>query len=241
MKRQGGLTLIEIIISSSLGLLVLGVVLSVLFSGRGHFEAASSSYLVSQDAEAALRWIKRDLQETALSSLRVYPNESSPQASPGFTLVSPRNARNELQFNIHGAPKWSSYITYSLGSDGVLKRHIEEFDFRGQPVASSKPPHEVTEQSSSRVVLRQVAQAGEEMGTAGKLSSRGGFDLQFVRRNPSGPEILTSWNPSDVTSGLSLSGRNSKLVQLLLTVKMNNFRASKSSFVQLPIRVMIPR
>ena len=67
MKRRG-FTMVELVIYFGLSVMVLGVLLSVLFTGRSNFEATSSSYLVSQDAEAALRWLKSDLQEAALGS-----------------------------------------------------------------------------------------------------------------------------------------------------------------------------
>ena len=62
-----------------------------------------------------------------------------------------------------------------------------------------------------------------------------------MRYTDDGEEVLSQWNPAQVTAGETSeapTGRGTKLVQLLLTVGMSNYREANLSYVQLPIRVM---
>ncbi len=239
-RKARAFTLIEIVVYSMLAMMVLGVVMSFFFVGQSNFEANSSSYLVSREAEVAVRWLQADLQEAALGSIRVYPNERHPGVPPGLSLASPRNLKNEFQTGDFGAPLWSTYVYYTLESNGNLVRWMEKHDFNGVPSASKKPPHETDGAKSSRVVLHNISQPGSELEGLATLSERGGLDLQFLRRTAAGDTVLTSWNPAQVTSGEasdSAEGESTRLVQLLLTMEMSNFRAGKTSYVQLPLRV----
>ena len=241
--KQRGFTMVELVIYFGLSVMVLGVMISVLFTGRSNFEATSSSYLVSQDAEAALRWLKSDLQEAALGSIRVYPNPQNPSSPPGISMASPRNLENEFVVSKFGTPLWSTYVFYTLDSEGKLVRWMKENDFQQYPEASSLRPEDATARERERIVLRNVVQPGDELAEFGVLGERGGFDFQFVRYSDQGDEILTSYNPYQVTTELAdddLEGRNTKLVSLLLTVAMSNYRERNVSYVQLPIRV-VPR
>jgi type II secretory pathway pseudopilin PulG len=243
MNRRA-FTMIELVIYFGLSTMVLGTIFAVFFSGQSNFEATSSSYLVSQDAEASLRWLKADLQEAALSSIRVYPNSSSPTSAPGLSMASPRNLDNEFQISKFGSPLWSTYVYYTLDDEGKLTRWMEEHEFNGVPKASTKKPETTEGRERERVVLRNLVQPGDELAELGTLSERGGFDFQFVRYTSDGEEVLTSLNPAQVTtvvdSGDAPEGNNTRLVALLLTVAMSNFRERNVSYVQLPIRV-VPR
>ena len=233
-------TLAELVVYFALSVLALGLVFGIFFSGRRNFESTSSSYLVSQDAEAALRWMRADLKDSALGTIRVYPNPDHPDEPPGISMASPRDKKNAFMINDHGAPLWTSYIYYTLNEKGQLIRWLEEVDFQGLPVASSKMPSDKNRRFA-RIVLRNVCAPEVTLPQQAALSERGGFDLQFVRWTDQGDEVLTSWNPAQITNGEVSKipeGRSSKLIQLLLTVSMANFREAQVSYVQLPIRIM---
>jgi hypothetical protein len=235
--------MVELVIYFGLSAMVLGVIFSVFFSGQRHFEATSSSYLVSQDAEAALRWLKADLQEAALSSIRVYPNPANPDSPPGFSMASPRNLDNEFQVSKFGSPLWSTYVYYTLDNEGKLNRWMQKHEFNGLPRASATKPESTEKRERERVILRNLVQPGDELAELGTIGERGGFDFRFVRYTNDGEEVLTTLNPAVVTkldSNDRPAGRNTKLVSLSLTVAMSNFRERNVSYVQLPVRV-VPR
>ncbi len=235
--------MVELVIYFGLSAMVLGVVMAVFITGRSNFEAVSSSYLVSQDAEAALRWLKTDLEEAALGSIRVFPNPDSPDSPPGISMATARDLDNDFQFSKWGGPQWSTYVYYTLDGDGKLVRWMEEHEFNGSPTASTRKPESIEDRQSERVILRNLVQAGEELAELGKLGERGGFDFQFVRYTAEGEEVLSPLNPAQVTSGgldEAPQGENTRLVSLLLTVAMSNYRERNISYVQLPIRV-VPR
>ena len=241
MRANRGYTMVELVVYTGLSALVLGVILTVFASGRGNFEAVSSSYLVSQDAEAALRWLKTDLRETTIGSLRVYPNSDSPASPPGISMASARNLNNDFQFSKWGGPQWTTYVYYTVDDEGKLIRWMEEHDFKGVPLASNRKPESSDGRESERVILRNLVQPGDELEELGTMGERGGFDFQFVRYSDDGDEVLTSYNPMQVTSDdldEPPEGRNTTLVSLLLTVSMSNYRQRNVSYVQLPVRVV---
>lgn len=232
-------TLVELIVYFMTSALVMWAIVSMFISGRKSYEATSSSYLVSKDAEAALRWIRADLQETALTTVRVYPNDEDSSGAPGISMASARNLDEEFEVNAFGAPKWQTYVYYTLDKDGVLTRWIEEHEFKGTPVASDNKPSNVRNKSKQRVILRSVAKPGQELpGFDQPMSERGGLDLQFVRITKDGKVSLSNLNPAQATATGATGTDHTKLIDLQLTVVTKNSSSGKDSYVQLPIRVM---
>lgn len=209
MKHQRGHTMIELIVYAFLAVLA-GVMMIALFNAtNSNRQATSSSYLVSGATESAIDWIRRDLNETALSSVQVYPSAGDSSEAPGLSLVSARafDTNNEMQVNPWGAPLWTKHVFYSLVSEpgahtGKLVRWEQEIASPNHlPPLASLMPSALMNETRRRVLLHNVLAPSVTLENAGPgaLSSDefGGFRVQFVRRQggSGGQESLTTENP----------------------------------------------
>lgn len=209
--RHRGMTLIELVLYMALSI-VAGVLLwSVNGMIRGGQQAVTSSYLVSGDTEKAIEWIRRDVSETALASIEVFPNPAKPGEAPGASLVSNRafdpDQNGRPLVNRWGAPQWDKHVLYTLEREGSAQtgnlvrweREIESKNFL--PVVCPVVPSSAG-QSKQKVLLRDVLApnlASADFGPAGSgvTDGFGGFRMQFIRRagNGSGADTLTTVNP----------------------------------------------
>lgn len=212
MKSQRGMTLMELVIAFALSIAAGLLLWSVTNILRGSQHAASSSTLVSGETETAIEWLRRDLSESALASIDVFPNAERPDQPPGVAMASNRAYDPALKgkplVNRWGAPQWDKHVLYTLrreGSEdptGPLVRWEREMNPKTYlPVSSPVLPNAV-DGDKQRVVLRDVLApnlSGTDFGPEGSgvTDGSGGFRLQFVRRagNGAGAESLSNENP----------------------------------------------
>lgn len=251
MVRRG-FTLMEITVYCFLALLA-GLVLYALFTvGTRARQVSVSSYLVSVDTDTAIRWIRRDLQETALVSLRVYPNPSAPNEPPGCSFLSARNLseNDEQNLNVskYGAPLWTKYVFYSLrpgARRGPLVRWEKALDATQKDFVPRQtdtlPSSMPAGTKSTRVLLNDALEPNVSLtginGTPDwKTDVYGGFRLQFVRRDggTAGPETLTAVNPADHESGADTAD-NTSLVEAQLKVLTSD--TSRPSVFDVTLRI----
>lgn len=209
MKRA--FTLTEILIYAGLAL-VAGVILaSVIKLSNSTRQATSSSYLVSGSTETAIAWLRRDINETALTSIQVYPNADVSSEAPGLSLVSARAydpaLKNRLLVNPWGAPRWDKFVFYTLETNGEQTGDLVRWE-RNMPNKNYLPafadmlPGTLAEAAHRRVLLSHVLapeQTVEGVGPEGSVQTDafGGFRAQFVARQggSGGEEYLTTRNP----------------------------------------------
>lgn len=247
-----GFTLIEVTVYMFIALLASGVLYALYTVGTRARQVSVSSYLVSVDTDAAIRWIRRDLQETALTSLRVYPNPSAPGEPPGCSFVSARDLseKDEQKLNVskYGSPQWTKYVFYTLqpgGKTGKLVRWEKELDAaqkdfvpRQTDVLPSSMPAGT---KNVRVLLSDCFEPNVVLtGLAGSPTWRtydhGGFRLEFIRRGggETGPESFTPGNPADHADGEDTAD-NTSLLELQLQVLTSD--TSRPSVFDITIRV----
>ena len=211
MRKQRGMTLIEMVVYFALAVLA-GVLLwsisNLIWGGQ---RASASSSLVSGETEKAIEWMRRDVNESALASVEVFPNAERATEAPGMSLVSNRAYDPELQgkplVNRWGAPQWDKHVLYTLkaGEDpmtGSLIRWEKELARKNfLPEVCGVLPSAI-EAAKQRVLLRDVLRPNVSVANAGPegtvtTDGSGGFRVQFVRRagGSSGAESLTSVNP----------------------------------------------
>jgi hypothetical protein len=206
--------------------LLLGFCAMQLFTlGRGAQSSTISSYVVSGQTDTAMRWLRRDFQETALPAVRVY------QSPPGCALVSARDSSeldsSHLNISPYGAPLWTKEVFYTLdvpagGRTGQLVRWerpltAAERDF--VPRAPTTLPAAIPSGSKTRRVLLHTALApntkvGPLSGAPNYQSDGyGGFKVQFVKKD----ESLTADNPGDPSKPHD-NAENASLVEVQLTL-----------------------
>lgn len=209
MRKQQAMSLIELIVYMALAVLA-GVLLWAFQNiTKSTQRASTASYLVSGETETCLDWIRRDINETALASIQVYPSTGAATEAPGMSFVSNRSfADSKPLVNSWGAPQWDKHVFYTLDftageQTGNLVRWEREIANKNLlPVLSELLPSNAA-QDKQRVVLREVLapnQTVSGVGSGGELVSDefGGFRSQFVRRAGSsgGAETLTTINPT---------------------------------------------
>ena len=218
MKSRRGMTYIEVLIYVVLaGMASLAV--GALFSlGRKTQNTTMAGYLVSGQADTAMRWIRRDLQETALVSIVTYPNSSNTNQPPGCSFTSARDLGNaqsgEAKLNVsqYARPFWRKHVFYSLKDQGDGRRGelvrwelpLTDAEKDYVPHTASTLPNAFSESKYRRVLLRDVLLADQKVPNLKGLpdyqtDKHGGFRLMFVKRagSESGAETLTDVNPGD--------------------------------------------
>ena len=222
-----------------------GIVLALFLAGRSTSEATTASYLVSGNAETALSWLRQDLRETALASIRPYPAEGGSQA-PGVSMVSARafaeKQQGDLLVNDHGAPKWDKHVFYTVvvpsGSvTGTLVRWEKEIeDDKDLPIPATLLPSQI-QSNHKRVLLQHVVAPNATLsgvGQGGSIAGTpfGGLRVQFVRRTggEAGAESLTTVNPAK-----GKAEDNTRLLEVELQVYQT--RGSSPNFYSIRFRV----
>jgi type II secretory pathway pseudopilin PulG len=213
MKSQRGITLMELIVYMFLAVLAGVLLWSFQQIARSTQQVSTASYLVSGETETCIDWLRRDINETALASIQIYPDEGAPSEGPGMSLVSNRafadDQRGKLLVNSWGAPQWDKHVFYTLDFSageptGNLVRWEREIANKNLlPVLAQNLPS-VDIQDTGRVVLRDVLAPDvtvEGVGPDGQVETDefGGFRAQFIRRigGADGEEVLTTVNPTD--------------------------------------------
>lgn len=206
MRKSLGYTLVEVLLASSLALVVIAVILRAFFFARDLNRDLSSSYLVRQDAEIAYRRIQDDLRLTHLSSLRVQPGDV------GFSCPSPLIDADNASFELtpYGVCRWKSLVHYTVVPKGNYLGNLVRWEAKYpadqlEPQPSSFKPQEIQKEVSSSL-LSGVVQAGtglvdklpnvsyEKLGPLSSKDGGGGLRVRFLRRE-SNKEVLTLDNP----------------------------------------------
>jgi hypothetical protein len=179
MKR--GVTIIELMTYAFVVSILLAGMLACYKSYREFYAGAVGSYLISSEFEPGLRALRRELKETALVSLRAYPNKLVSSARPGLSFISGRDWDRPTQLNIspHGAPEWDKHVFYTMDERGIVTRWEKKIDpLIYMPVASTDLPQSV-----------------EGRHTKTMFKGMTGIQVSFLSYAENGDELLTSENP----------------------------------------------
>ncbi|MCA9793489.1 MAG: prepilin-type N-terminal cleavage/methylation domain-containing protein [Candidatus Eremiobacteraeota bacterium] len=234
MRR--GFTLAELMVYMFIALLAALTVHTLFNVGNSASRATTSAYLVSGNTETAIRWLRRDLRETALSSIRVHPD------AHGISFAAARTVEDqELVISKFGTPEWSKTVFYTLETEPGDKTAslvrwerpwpAAERDFL--PHASSLMPSPIPSEAAKRkVVLHNLAAPNTDIPGVGNSGPSGGFDIQFLRRlgGEDGAEQLTPDNPSQGNPH-----DNTKLVDVTLKLVLGS--GSHTSYYGVHLRV----
>lgn len=218
MRDRRGMTMIELTVYMFLFTIATGVVIALFNSTRTMSQNTTASYLVNGNTETAIRTLRQDLKETALTTLRV---TTTP---PGISFVSARDDRGKLLVNKHGAPQWEKHVFYTLEANGNLVRWERELDLKNLlPMPTTIAPSAI-EGNRRRVVLGGVVLPGFKLVGAGSHANEtagpaGGFRVQFIRRagGDDGAESKVNENPR-----VGNPADNTRLVETELQIYRDN-------------------
>lgn len=178
--RRKGYTLMEVVVYAVLSLVALGLIGSILQIMMRVRQATGAAFTVTGQVETTVEWLRRDLEETALATVRT---QSTP---PMLSLCSARNQDNQLMVSEYGGPRWMKHVFYALRADGNLVRW--EVPLSQAQLDSRLPQVAVFPKSipnQARVMMHNGVQPFHQVGQVQgyRASAWGGFRVQFVRRD----------------------------------------------------------
>jgi hypothetical protein len=259
MKRHFkimGFTLVEIIISSFIAILIMTVALTLLHAGRKAYDYSIHSFYLSEDSYYATEWIKKDLMQSSLSSIRIYPNKNNPLENPGVSMISAFDPKSgNFRFNDYGRPGWQAHVFYTLVPSGhqvelgdktyrsgqLIRWELPLSKENNLPVPSAVLPSLFTQGINKRTIIQSVILPGENIIGDRKLDKFGGFKISFVRRDyGSGVETLSETNPADISDsdrGSYVTSGNTQLVQVDLVIQEISRTTGQPNVIDLPFRI----
>ena len=246
--RKRGFTLMELAVYLFLFLLA-GVALYQLYTfGTAAQRNTLSSYLVSGDTETCVRWLRRDLQETTLVSLRSYPGPDGPAERPGCSFMSGRTL-GEGEFQAipgQGGSAWNKHVFYTLVPTSARTGELVRWERPLDAAEKDNVPRPSTLMPSSlgtnhrKVMLKQVLLPNTNVANLPGVPATdqfGGFRVQYVRRagGEAGNETLSSINPTDNARIGDQFADNTRLVEVEMKILTQD--NSRPNFYTVSFRV----
>jgi hypothetical protein len=198
---------VELVIYISLLAVVVMVGASIFKLSQRTTETTNSNYFLNADAETAVSWLRRDLQQAALVTIQTYPATRSSEP-PGISFCSALESDNvkKLDANDEGHPSWHNHVYYTLkrgreAQVGTLMRWSVPLAEQAPLIPTLAPllPSALNSPERKPIHNRVLMPNQELFGVAqpdGKIDQFGGFRLRFVRRDQAGKRQLVDTNPS---------------------------------------------
>ena len=206
--KKRGFTLFELVIYSFLLAVILGIVFRLAIFNRRTFEKPAASLRIQQDLIAIQKMLRKDLEETHLSTVRIFPSNPASNEPPGISMISARDIDNdEIQTTSSGTPYWQKIIYYYVEKDpdrpetGRLVRR--EGKIAGLPSANPKastykPQNAPYEAKRSRIAAHHILLPKDKIKelnyTAG---NQGGLEAFFMDQN--GNQSRTDYQHHHIT------------------------------------------
>lgn len=192
--KQRGFSLFELVIYSFLLAVILGIVFRMAIFNRRTFGKPAASFRIQQDLMSIQEQLRRDLEETHLSTVRIFPDNPASADPPGISMISPRDiVKDEIQTTPSGTPNWQKIIYYYMEKDpdrpetGRLVRHEGVIPGlpSANPAASDFKPNEAPHEAKrSRIAARHIMlpnDSAKEINLT--LGNQGGFEANFMDQN----------------------------------------------------------
>lgn len=194
MKRSkaAGFTLVELIIYFAISAMALGVIVSLFALAQRTQRQTYSHYLVGGSLSSTIRLMRRELQATALASVRVYPN---PDGNPGLSCASAYDQEGEFSINGYGVPNWQKHVFYYLNNEGSLIRWSKPMaTLNFLPHSTDTNPSAV--EGDGRSIMSGTLTPNTTVPNFHPGTKFGGLEVSFVRRS-GGLDALSQVNPVD--------------------------------------------
>jgi type II secretory pathway pseudopilin PulG len=191
LTRRKAFTLVELVIYMFLMVVLLGIVFRMAIVNRRQMEKPAAGFRAVQTFLSLQSILNRDLQETDLSTVRIYPNPRFPGAPPGMSLASPRGlADDAVKMTPQGGVLWQKIIYYYVMPDPsrpgtgrlVRKEGLVPGLPSTKPVASAFEPSVAGfDRGRRRFVATNILLANQEIPQLKlSLGRHGGFEAVFM-------------------------------------------------------------
>ena len=119
-RWRRGFTLVEMVVYMFVAGLVLSAMYSLFWLSQSSYGKATEIFRLEQDLNQVVIWLRRDLRDTTLGSIRSYPHQTpslgSDDTAPGISLAGARDPNDAMRMLLSpmGTPAWRNHVYYSL-------------------------------------------------------------------------------------------------------------------------------
>lgn len=222
-----GYSLTELVVYMFIASMMLSLIVVIFVFMSRSYSRAEASYDVQREAQTGMEMIRRDLSQTSLNSIVVYPD--SDEKNSGVSMISAQHdeevaggaKRRYFKMSDYGTPDWIEHIFYTVipraplrqeigtpyqGKLGTLVRWHLSFDQQNNPMypfpTDIKPSDFMKKKQPYQVVMRNIplANAPEIDGIdhfKGDLRNYGGFQVAFIRQEKDNKDRVKKETLSD--------------------------------------------
>lgn len=129
-KRPRGFTLIEILVTVTMLLLLMGAVFWAFDYGTRAFYRSNTQQNAQAEMTRAYSRIRKDLRHTHFRSVLIRERTMDTFRRDALSLASLKNWSDEESFDeLNGLPMWDRYVVYYATDSGKLIRSLLDEDF----------------------------------------------------------------------------------------------------------------
>lgn len=196
--RSRGTTLVELIVASSLVLLLMGELWMLLQTGSRFYLRSRSQSDLQRNALIALRWMSTDLAEGAPLSFKHYePEFMATTDRDGFVFGSPKGEGEQVEYNDKGRLLWSSVIGYYI--DPETKDLI-----RARMPVKSEPTVVAPQINDSDYHIEELSKTREEIKK--RIVAQMAYDIKTTQ-GPQDVLVKLRFRDEDLGFGLTVQTR----------------------------------
>jgi hypothetical protein len=242
-----------------MSIIMLGIITTVFIYVSDAYKKTMSSYDVQREVETAAEQLRRDLSQTSLNTITIYPSGS--EKNSGVSMISPcreetiksKTTRDSFILTQNGVPRWGRYIFYTVlpretrpgeqgsqfaGKMGNLVRWVWTLDDKSispYPVPTNVFPSQFTNKSAPfTVVLRGIPlPTSPEIPGLGHFKANnvdyGGFQVAFIRQNSDKTGKVTGEFLTGVNPAKATSPTDTSTISELVQVNITNLYLSDLS------------
>lgn len=259
MMRKKAFTLIESLVYLGIFSLAGMLIATIFFYMNRTQRATTATYAVTGETDTAIQVIRRDLEETALGSIRlnaepVHRTGRGPAGDAPAFLTSGASfcaARvpagpdvDKLWISEYGVPRWTKNVFYAIRKKGNDPAELVRWEIPLAATANNRIPQSVelfptvVNSTTERVVLHNLILPNATVRDVPnyKANAWGGFDIGFLRRKGGNGEDYKAYkNPNQETEAAAQLDAT-QLVDVKLAISQD--LTGKTEFYSINFRVM---
>ncbi len=181
LSREGGVSLVELVVASFIVGLLITEIWAMMFFGARYMVRSNETLELQLATLKSLNWLSRELAEGSPVSFRNETEETAP--IKGIVFSMPRDTSGRVRY-ASGRIQWASYVCYYLDESGPNTQLIRAVEgFAPQDTAPTIPPsHGVDHFATSPSVSRRLVATNITAFTV--TQSGDGLRVEMTAENP---------------------------------------------------------
>lgn len=169
MPRGAGFTMVELMVASSLSVVVLGMAMTAFMQAMWVWNQESVVNQLNMDLEIATQWMRRDLRLSSVGTghMAFYPAESAQYEAISLPLAEDSDGDGLLERDDDNSLLWDKTVVYHVrpGAPSELRRTVFEPRYSNATPAQLYDQLAVVVESSNAATLAAAKLPGESMAT----------------------------------------------------------------------------